>query len=138
RNDAKDLATWNLARAKFAKLCGPYAAPTIRDRALPRETFVHIRGDFHRPGEKVEPGLLPALSKAAPAGRRLTRLDLARWVVDPSNPLTARVAANDVWQHLFGVGLVDTPGDFGMQGDSPSHPELLDWLAGEYVRCGWS
>lgn len=138
QSQAADLAAWNLARAKFAALFGSYAAQTVRDRTVPRETFVHLRGDFRRPGEKVEPGVLPAFSKTSPTDRRLTRLDLAEGLVDPSNPLTARVAANDCWQHLFGIGLVDTPGDFGMQGDPPSHPELLDWLAGEYVHCGWS
>ncbi|MBW3597815.1 MAG: DUF1553 domain-containing protein, partial [Planctomycetes bacterium] len=66
------------------------------------------------------------------------RLDLAEWIVDPANPLTARVAANDIWQHLFGEGLVRTPGDFGSQGQRPTHPQLLDWLASEYVRLGWS
>jgi mono/diheme cytochrome c family protein len=138
QNQAPDLAAWNAARSNFAKTEGTYAAQTVRDRTTLRATFVHLRGDFRRPGENVEPGLLPALSKSVPTTQRLTRLDLAKWIVDPANPLTARVAANDIWQHLFGVGLVDTPGDFGMQGDPPSHPELLDWLASEYVRCGWS
>jgi mono/diheme cytochrome c family protein len=150
------LHDWNSARANFAKLCGTYAAQSICERTIPRETFVHLRGDFRRPGDKVEPALLSAFSKGAPISapaapkkeddeedvqlspHRLTRLDLAEWLVDPANPLTARVAANDCWQHLFGVGLVDTPGDFGMQGDAPAHPELLDWLASEYIRCGWS
>ena len=99
---------------------------------------MHLRGDFRRSGEKVEPAPLAAIGQNTTADRRLTRLDLANWIVDPANPLTARVAANDIWQHLFGIGLVDTPGDFGMQGDPPSHPELLDWLASEYIRCGWS
>lgn len=138
QRNAHDLEAWNAARTKFAKTRCTYAAQTVRDRVTPRATFVHLRGDFRRPGEQVEPALLPALSKPASTSRRLTRLDLARWIVDPANPITARVAANDIWQHLFGTGLVDTPGDFGMQGDAPSHPELLDWLASEYVRCGWS
>ncbi len=138
QSQSPDLIAWNLARFNFAKLCGTYAAQSVRERTTPRETFVHLRGDFRRPGEKVEPKLLSALTKSPPTRRRLTRLDLAYWLVDPTNPLTARVAANDCWQHLFGIGLVDTPDDFGMQGDPPSHPELLDWLASEYVRCGWS
>ncbi len=137
-NQNADLATWNQAIEEYAKAGGTFAAQTVLDRTVPRETFVHLRGDFRRSGEKVEPAPLAAISKNSAAERRLTRLDLANWIVDPANPLTARVAANDIWQHLFGVGLVDTPGDFGMQGDPPSYPELLDWLAGEYVHCGWS
>lgn len=138
QSGSPELAAWNDALANFAKWQSSIAAQTVRDRATPRETFVHVRGDFRRPGEKVEPAILPALCKSTPKNRRLTRLDLAEWIASPDNPLTARVAANDIWQHLFGTGLVDTPGDFGMQGDPPSHPELLDWLASEYVRCGWS
>jgi hypothetical protein len=110
----------------------------VHERPTLRDTFVHVRGDFRRPGEKTEPALLPALGVSSPKGRRLSRLDLARGLVDPANPLTARVAVNDCWQHLFGAGLVDTPADFGLQGDPPSHPELLDWLASEFVRTGWS
>src|SRR5262249_15982226 len=97
-----------------------------------------VRGDFRRPGEKVEPGLLSAFCQSGPPGQSLTRLDLARWLVDPANPLTARVAANDCWQHLFGAGLVATPGAFGMQGEPPSHPELVDWLASQLVSSRWS
>jgi mono/diheme cytochrome c family protein len=138
RGDHSELAAWNAARDKFAKLAGTYAAQTVCQRTQPRDTFVHVRGDFHRPGEKVEPGLLSAFCQPAPQGQPLTRLDLAHWLVDPANPLTARVAANDCWQHLFGAGLVATPGDFGMQGEPPSHPELLDWLASQLVSSGWS
>jgi hypothetical protein len=137
-NQSPDLASWNQAIADYASVSSIYAAQTVRDRSIPRETFVHLRGDFRRSGEKVEPAPLAALGKIESTDRRLTRLDLANWIVDPANPLAARVAANDIWQNLFGVGLVDTPGDFGMQGDPPSHPELLDWLANEYIQCGWS
>ncbi len=110
-----------------------------------RKTRVLIRGDFLRPGAEVRPALPAVFSPLSPSGREVvgegtkpTRLDLANWVVDPKNPLTARVTVNWVWQKFFGRGLVATPEDFGAQGEAPSHPELLDWLAGEFVRQGWS
>lgn len=102
----------------------------------PRETFLLVRGDYRQKGEKVEPGfpaVLPALPKDAPRNR----LGLARWLVDPAHPLTARVAVNRFWQMYFGVGLVKTSEDLGSQGEPPSHPELLDWLATEFIRTGW-
>jgi hypothetical protein len=111
---------------------------TARDK--PRLTRIHLRGNFLDPGESVQPGtpaVLPALPRPE-NGDAPDRLDLARWLVDPRNPLTARVEANRVWQHLFGVGLVRSEGDFGAKGEPPSHPELLDWLAAELVRRGWS
>jgi hypothetical protein len=92
---------------------------------------VQVRGDFLRPGEEVTPGYPSAL--AGPSGPKLTRLDLARWLTSPENPLTARVTANREWQKFFGVGLVETENDFGMQGSAPTHPELLDWLAVEFA-----
>ncbi len=101
-----------------------------------RLTFVAIRGDYQSRGEPVSPGLPSALNPP-PVGEKLDRLGLARWIVDPENPLTARVAVNRLWQELFGVGLVATSEEFGNQGAAPSHPELLDWLAMEYVRVGW-
>ncbi len=101
-----------------------------------RETFLLVRGVYDRPGEKVSPGV-PANLAPLPAGAPNNRLGLARWLVDPANPLTARVAVNRFWQMVFGTGLVKTPEDFGLQGDPPSHPELLDWLATEFIRTGW-
>ena len=105
-----------------------------------RPTHVMIRGDFLRKGVKVEPGFLIALQSPGTAVPGLsapaTRLDLARWLTAPENPLTARVAANWVWGKLFGRGLVGTPEDFGVQGERPTHPELLDWLASEFVAPG--
>ena len=105
----------------------------------PRETFLLARGDYRNRTEKVSagvPAVLPPLSGGREAGA-VNRLALARWLVDPSHPLTARVAVNRFWQMLFGQGLVKTVEDFGSQGEPPSHPEMLDWLAGEFVRSGW-
>lgn len=110
----------------------------------PPPTHVLHRGDTESPREAVSPaalsavkGLPPALTNAnAPEGER--RLALARWLTDPANPLTARVVANRLWQGHFGRGLVGTPGDFGFNGERPSHPELLDWLASEFPKQGWS
>ena len=101
-----------------------------------RETFVLGRGQYDQPGAKVTPGVprvLPPLPPGVPANRLL----LARWLVDPAHPLTARVAANRLWQLHFGSGLVPTPEDFGAQGEPPTHPLLLDWLASELIRLQW-
>jgi hypothetical protein len=94
-----------------------------------RKTHVHIRGDFLRPGDEVQPGTLSVLHPFRPRGERPDRLDLAHWLVDPANPLTARVAVNHIWKDLFGRALVTSVDDFGSRGEAPSHPELLDWLA---------
>ena len=101
------------------------------------KTCIHLRGDFLRKGDQVTPGVLSALHpfKSSTASNRL---DLARWLVDPANPLTSRVTVNRIWQHLFGRGIVNTPDDFGVRGEPPSHPELLDWLATEFIARGWS
>jgi mono/diheme cytochrome c family protein len=101
-----------------------------------RETRLMIKGNFLNLGDKVEPGVLAAFHPL-PSGAPRNRLGVARWLVDPNNPLTARVAVNRFWAQLFGTGLVETEEDFGTQGELPSHPELLDWLATEYVRLGW-
>jgi len=102
----------------------------VRERPKPRPTFVQIRGDFLRKGDEVQPAYPVALG-ATPAGR-LTRLDLAKWLVSAKHPLTARVTVNREWQKFFGRGLVETENDFGLQGNFPTHPELLDWLAVEF------
>ncbi len=131
----------------------------FRAAATPAKTFLHVRGDFLRPGDEVQSGLLAVLNSAPGraetkrAARRgevrqtvpspgstngLTRLDLANWLVNPANPLTARVEVNRLWQHLLGRGLVATPNDFGTRGQLPSHPALLDWLAMEFQKRSWS
>jgi hypothetical protein len=113
--------------------------PTVmvmQERPTPRETFVLRRGAYDRPGEKVSPGV-PAVLPALPAGAANNRLALAKWLVAPANPLTARVMVNRFWQMYFGTGLVKTVEDFGSQGEWPAHLDLLDWLATEFVRTGW-
>ena len=105
----------------------------------PRETRLMLRGDFLQPAEPVVPAGLAVLPPIQAAqGGEPTRLDLARWLVSPENPLTARVAVNHVWAQLFGEGLVRTVADFGVRGEPPTHPRLLDWLAAEFMRNGWS
>jgi hypothetical protein len=103
----------------------------------PRPTFLHHRGEFLQPAERVAPEV-PAVLHPFPKGQPRDRLAFARWLVSPDNPLVGRVTVNRQWAALFGVGIVSTPGDFGLQGELPSHPELLDWLALEFVRSGWS
>lgn len=103
----------------------------------PRDTFVRMRGAYDQLGEKVSAGT-PAALPPLPAGEPPNRLGLARWLVSPQHPLTARVAVNRLWQMFFGTGLVKTAEDFGSQGDWPSHPELLDWLSREFVESGWN
>jgi hypothetical protein len=113
----------------------------MRERPTPRQTYVQIRGDFLRKGDAVMPGYPTALTPVAHAPgspKRLTRLDFAKWLVSPENPLTARVTVNREWQKFFGRGLVETENDFGIQGNFPTHPELLDWLAVEFREGGWS
>lgn len=102
----------------------------------PKETFLLIRGAYDKHGQRVDPGV-PEVLNTLPPGVPNNRLGLARWLIDPENPLTARVAINRFWQMYFGAGLVKTTEDFGVQGDLPSHPNLLDWLATEFVRTGW-
>jgi hypothetical protein len=108
----------------------------IQELLEPREAHVLSRGAWDHPGDKVERGT-PAWLPPLPAGAPNNRLGLAMWLVDPANPLTARVAVNRYWEMFFGVGLVKTVDNFGSQGEPPSHPELLDWLATEFVRIGW-
>jgi hypothetical protein len=108
----------------------------MEDMAKPRDTFVLLRGAYDKKGEKVSAEVPAALLPAA-KGAPKNRLGLAQWLVDPGHPLTARVTVNRHWQTFFGAGLVRTVEEFGAQGERPSHPELLDWLASEFVRSGW-
>ena len=115
-------------------------APTVmvmQEMDDPRETHLLQRGMYNLPGEVVEPGVPAELLGDLPDGAPPTRLGLARWLTRPDHPLTARVVVNRFWQQLFGIGLVKTSENVGLQGDSPSHPELLDWLATELIRSGW-
>jgi hypothetical protein len=106
------------------------------EMATPREAFFLNRGEYDNKGEVVERHL-PAALPPLPDGAPMNRLGLARWLVDPGHPLMARVTVNRWWQRCFGNGLVKTAEDFGVQGEPPSHPELLDWLATELIRTGW-
>ena len=108
----------------------------FRERAEPRPAFVLKRGNYDSPGERVGRGT-PAFLPPFPADAPKDRLGFARWATAPDHPLTARVAVNRLWQQFFGTGLVKTAGDFGVRGDAPSHPELLDWLATRFVADGW-
>ncbi len=110
----------------------------MKELPKPRKTNVFIQGDFTRPADEVTCGTPAVLPPLETAGGQSNRLDLARWIVSPKNPMTSRVIVNRVWQHYFGRGLVETDNDFGLQGSPPSHPELLDWLAVEFVDRGWS
>ena len=112
-------------------------APVLVENDTPPKTYIHIKGDWREHGDEVQPGT-PAVLPPLPAGVKPTRLVLARWLVSPDNPLTSRVAVNRIWQELFGRGIVKTSEDFGTQGDEPTHPRLLDWLASEYMARGWS
>ncbi len=109
----------------------------MRDLPKPRQAYVHLGGDFLRKGENVSPGTLSALPPLGNQGPA-TRVDLARWLTARENPLTARVTVNRMWMRYFGRGIVETEDDFGRQGSGPTHPELLDWLAVEFMDKGWS
>ncbi len=130
-------AFFNRSENAEVKLAGAKEfIPTLKDVA--RETRIHTRGNFLAPGAVVKPGTPGFLPPLKARGDTADRLDLAKWLVDPAHPLTVRVAVNNVWQYLFGYGLVPTPENFGLNGTRPKHPELLDWLATEYVRLKWS
>ena len=140
--DKKIRAAW---RAQYYDLEARLPAPavqawTVHEDETPGSTHILVRGDPKRKGEVVNPAYPRVLvdATASPAKAKLDRRDLAEWIAQPGHPLTARVLVNRLWQHHFGKGLVATPNDFGTRGARPSHPELLDWLAEEFVRSGWS
>ena len=129
-----------LAKAK-APPPGTGEVMVMKDAPTPRETYVLLRGDFLNPDKAngpLQPGVISAVSPPFDGQAASNRLDLARWLVDPRNPLTPRVTVNRMWMRYFGRGLVETEEDFGTQGSPPTHPELLDWLARELIRGGWS
>lgn len=106
----------------------------LREAKSPRVTKIQLRGDFLQLGDEVQPDVFAALNPLSVKGRTPNRLDLARWLVSPENPLTARVVMNRIWQQYFGRGIVETENDFGIQGALPTHPDLLDWLAVEFME----
>lgn len=134
RQAAQEMTRLKQARARLIE-----AFPTVmvmEEMQPPRQTHVLTRGEYDKPGEPVSPGV-PAAFPPMPEETPRNRLGLAAWLTAASNPLTARVAVNRYWQMYFGTGLVKTAEDFGTQGERPSHPELLDWLATEFAHSGW-
>ena len=119
---------------EYPRLTQAYA---IAESSPPRSSYLRVRGNYKALGIAVEPGGIAALPPI-PASARINRLDMARWLFSRDNPLTARVTVNRLWQEFFGQGLVRTSDDFGMQGDKPVYPELLDWLAVEFRESGWN
>jgi hypothetical protein len=137
------LQRWQPVALAVENVPGPPSGPGVAP------AHVLIRGDYRHPGEPVEPGFPSALvGHSRPAiietdryrqfPTRGWRMTLAKWIASPDNPLTARVMVNRIWQHHLGRGIVGTPSDFGTNGERPTHPELLDWLAHAFIRSGWS
>jgi hypothetical protein len=137
---APELAAEQAAINKLRKEMPAYPTTLVlaeRPSDQPRATYIHQRGEFLQPTERVEPGIPAVLPQFAPRAPK-NRLAFARWLVSPDHPLTARVTMNRQWAAFFGRGLVRTQEDFGFQGEAPTHPELLDWLAVEFIKRGWS
>jgi hypothetical protein len=123
-------------KERLAVLTEPFSTMVMDVAAKPRDTFILNRGDYSQPTVKVSPGT-PASLPPMPEGAPANRLGLAQWVTLKDHPLTARVMVNRIWKICFGNGLVATSADFGSQGEWPSHPDLLDWLAVDFVERGW-
>jgi len=135
REAYRELETLLDAKEKFER--GLPTAMVMAESPVPKPTFLLERGAYDHPGAQVSPGL-PAVLPPLPDGALNNRLGFARWLTDPGNPLLARVTVNRFWQMHFGTGIVKTVEDFGSQGEWPSHPELLDWLASEFTGSGWN
>jgi hypothetical protein len=138
RTTVKD---WKDVNEKVEKLWRQHPAGTSQlafiNRESPRETHILKRGDFLKPGSPVAPGV-PSFLHSLPKDEPLNRLTFAKWLVDPKSPTTARTVVNRIWQNYFGTGITATSEDLGTQSEYPSHPELLDWLAVEFMDKGWS
>jgi len=135
KNDPGDKVRTETINALKKQLPQIPLAMVMRERPTPRPAHILLGGDYLRPGIPVSPGVPAWLNP--PEGTIKSRLDLARWISSKQNPLFARVAVNRIWQRYFGQGLVETENDFGAQGSLPTHPELLDWLAAEFIRSGY-
>ncbi len=124
-------------RQKIAEMKPPTTVPVMRElkEDKRRETFIHLRGNYLNPGKRVVTGLPGDIHPSN--AENPDRLALAEWITDPDNPLTARVTMNRYWEAIFGYGLVRTSEEFGSQGERPSHPQLLDWLANRFIESGW-
>ncbi len=136
RRDADNVSHWREEQEGLNKTI-PSTLVAREEMEKPRDTFLLMRGEYDKVGEKVvrgTPAVFPPFPKDAPTNR----LGLAKWLTLPNHPLTSRVTVNRYWQQIFGVGIVKTSDDFGMQSEPPSHPELLDWLATEFVQSGWN
>ena len=126
----------NRQLGEVKKAAGKLRVMVLNERPEARKTHILERGVWDAKGAEITPGVIPAILDW-PAEKTRNRLDLAKWLVSPENPLTARVVANHLWGLMFGQGLVRSTEDFGLQGEAPTHPELLDWLAVELVESGW-
>jgi hypothetical protein len=127
----KELADLRRAKPKVQRTM------VMRDRATPRDHYIHLGGDFTRKGSAVQPGVPSVFPPLKNPNAVPNRVDLAKWLVDKDNPLTARVTMNRLWQQYFGKGIVETENDLGIMGDKPTHKELLDWLAAEFMGGDW-
>jgi hypothetical protein len=134
-HDARE-AVLDLRRDRLSLVANFPTVMVMQETPTPRETHLLLRGAYDRPGDKVSPAV-PSVLPPLPEGAPNNRLGFAKWLVDPANPLPARVAMNRFWQMYFGTGLVKTVEDFGSQGEWPANPDLLDWLATEFIRTGW-